>query len=261
MEYKNRITIITDINENLVNQLTASEKKFYDKLDNKKKNLFVHMPTETKADLMRGELTASEEALIWQEGSTLALRYINKGFGFMERGRILGKLGFLLVSLVPVLVAGDIYFNTYAKNAQVQSYIKQTTDEARIPINTKQTELVKPENLKKAGQFLADIEKPGFPCSPLVSLENGFYQSSGKPFCKVDEDKNLWVAGYIAGTNEYGNHPMPVLLFVQDGQPINIVLANGLKSPFEGIPSVQLKEIRREMEKAFINNNKGESNE
>lgn len=262
MTNENREKIITDINEDLVRLLDADRKEFYDNLEGKKRDYFLHMSKDDQATLMKGGLGADEEELMWKHGSTLALHIINKGFGLTERARMIGKVG--RVSLALALVAGlsGIFTSTYLKNHKIQELMPASAtvanvQEAKVQINTNQNELIKADNLMTPADFLLSWKSS---CSPMGDINDSFYQSSGKPFCK-QVGSTTWVAGYVHIEGSYGDQAQPVLLKEESGKLLNVEFAQGFKNPFQRVESVSVDSVEKEIGAAFNKNNKGEKYE
>ena len=259
MSHENKERIIIDINEDLVLALDPERKKFYDQLEGKKRDYFLHMSKGDQNSLMSGGLDPAEEELMWKYASTPALKIINKGFGLTERAKIIGRVG--RISLLLALVAGvsGIVTTTYLKNQTIQSMIPVTTtkaSESKLEINAVQIELVRTEHLKTPADFLLSRED----CSPMGDLSDSFYQANGKAFCK-QVGTTVWVAGYVNKENNYGIQAQPVLLKVMGSKIVNVEFAPGVSNPFQGIASVQLADVEKELSAAFKKNNKGEGHE
>lgn len=259
MNQEKRERIITNINENLVMQLDPARKQFYDQLDGKRKDYFLHMSKGDQATLMKGGLDPQEEELMWKYASTLAVRIINKGFGLSERAKRIGKIG--RISLVLALIAGisGIVTSTYLKNHKIQSLMPvsaKAVQESKLAINAVQNELIKPDQLKTPADFLLSWKD----CSPMGDISDSFYQANGKAFCKQD-GSSVWVAGYVHVENSYGNQAQPVLLKAVEGKVVNVDFAPGIANPFHGIESVSLASVEKELTAVFNKNNKGEGHE
>lgn len=259
MSYENNERIITDINEDLVLALDSDRRKFYDQLEGKKRDYFLHMSKSDQEALMKGGLDPAEEELMWKYASTLALRIINKGFGLSDRAKRIGKIG--RISLVLALVAGlsGIITATYLKNQKIQSMMPasvKAVSQSKLEINAVQNELIKPDQLKTPADFLLSLRD----CSPMGDISDSFYQANGKAFCKNDGSK-AWIAGYVHVENNYGNQAQAVLLKEEGGQIVNVEFAPGASNPFNGIMSVPLGSVEKELLAAFKKNNKGEGHE
>jgi hypothetical protein len=250
--------IITDINADLIEKLSSGELEYFNKIKEKNnKNYFLHMPKETRKKLMAGGLNKHEEELIWRYGSTKALHYINDGFGYMERAKAIGRLGRILLGIGCCYLVAGVYFHTYAKSKQVAEYMGTTAqqEEGRLAINTRQHQLIKPEMVMDGTRLLSNIGD----CSPLVDISDSFYQAGGNPFCRKDATGTIWVASYVKAKNDYGVVAQPVLLLVKDGKPTNVELHAGEKNPFGTMPSVSLASVEKQLELAFNNNKKGDT--
>ena len=259
MSYENNERIITDINEDLVLALDSDHRKFYDQLEGKKRDYFLHMSKSDQEALMKGGLNPAEEELMWKYASTLALRIINKGFGLSDRAKCIGKIG--RISLVLALVAGlsGIITATYFKNQKIQSMMRasvKAVSQSKLEINAVQNELVKIENLKTPADFLLSRED----CSLMGDLSDSFYQANGKAFCK-QVGSTAWVAGYVHTANSYEEQAQPVLLKVMGSKIVNVEFSPGVSNPFPGIASVQLADVEKDLSAAFKKNNKGEAHE
>lgn len=259
MSHENNERIIIDINEDLVLALDSDRKKFYDQLEGKKRDYFLHMSKDDQHTLMRGGLDPAEEELMWKYASTLALRIINKGYGLTERAKRIGKFG--RVSLALALIAGisGVVTTTYFKNQAIQSMLPvsaKKVQESKLEINAVQTELVRAEQLKTPADFVLSLKD----CSPIGDISDSFYQANGKPFCKQDGAR-VWVAGYVNVESRYGNQAQPVLLMVEDRKITNVEFAPGITNPFQGVESVPLARVEKELSAAFKKNNKGEVHE
>lgn len=259
MSQEKQERIITDINSDLVLNLDPNRKQFYEKLEGKRKDYFLHMSKGDQETLMKGGLDPAEEELMWKYASTLALRIINKGFGLSDRAKRVGKIG--RISLVLALVAGlsGIFTSTYWKNQKIQSLLPasvKAVSESKLEVNAVQNELIKPDQLKTPADFLLSMKD----CSPMGDISDSFYQANGKPFCKQDGSR-LWIAGYVHVENNYGDQAQAVLLKEEGGQVVNVDFAPGASNPFKGITSVSLASVERELEAAFNKNNKGEGHE
>ena len=259
MSQENQERIITDINANLVLNLDPKRKQFYDQLEGKRKDHFLHMSKGDQATLLKGGLDPQEEELMWKYASTLAVRIINKGFGLSERAKRIGKIG--RISLVFALITGasGIVTSTYLKNHKIQSLMPvsaKAVQESKLAINAVQNELIKPDQLKTPADFLLSLKD----CSPIGDISDSFYQANGKPFCKQDGAK-VWVAGYVHVESSYGNQAQPVLLKSEGGKVVNVDFAPGVTNPFQGVKSVSLASVEKELSAAFKKNNKGEGHE
>lgn len=262
MSTENHEQIITDINEDLVEALNPKRKDFYDKLEGKKKDYFLFMSEADQAALIKGGLDAEEEELMWKYAPTLTLNIINKGFGLTERARMIGKLG--RASLALALVAGlsGIFTSTYLKNHKIQelmpkSAIAANVQEARLLINTNQNELIRADHLMTPADFLLSWKSA---CSPMGDLSDSFYQSSGKPFCK-QHGAATWVGGYVHVDGSYGDQAQPVLLREEGGKVVNVDFTEGFHNPFNGVESVPLATVEKQITATFNKNNKGEKHE
>ncbi|MGF6273399.1 hypothetical protein ABIB38_001773 [Massilia sp. UYP11] len=259
MSQENQERIITDINADLVLNLDPKRKQFYETLEGKRKDYFLHMSRADQEALLKGGLDPAEEELMWKYASTLSLRIINKGFGLSDRAKRIGKIG--RISLVLALVAGlsGIFTSTYLKNQKIQSLIPASAiavSESKLEINAVQNELIKPDQLKTPADFLLSVKD----CSPMGDISDSFYQANGKAFCKQDGLK-VWLAGYVHVQNDYGNQAQAVLLKVEGGQVVNVEFAPGARNPFNGVTSVSLGSVEKELLAAFKKNNKGEGHE
>jgi hypothetical protein len=259
MSQDNQERIITDINADLVFNLDPKRKQFYKTLEGKRKDYFLHMSKADQEALMKGGLDPAEEELMWKYSSTLALRIINKGFGLSDRAKRIGKIG--RISLVLALVAGlsGIFTSTYLKNQRIQSLIPASVkevSESKLEINAVQNELIKLDQLKSPADFLLSVKN----CSPMGDISDSFYQANGKAFCKQGGAK-VWLAGYVHVQNDYGNQAQVVLLKDEGGQVVNVEFAPGASNPFNGIKSVSLDSVEKELLAAFKKNNKGEGHE
>lgn len=259
MSQENQERIITDINADLVLNLDPKRKQFYETLEGKRKDYFLHMSSADQEALMKGGLDPAEEELMWKYASTLALRIINKGFGLSDRAKRIGKIG--RISLVLALIAGlsGIFTSTYLKNQKIQSLIPasvKAVSQSKLEINAVQNELIKPDQLKSPADFLLSVKD----CSPMGDISDSFYQANGKAFCKQDGSK-VWLAGYVHVQNDYGNQAQAVLLKEEGGQVVNVEFAPGASNPFNGVKSVSLGSVEKELLAAFKKNNKGEGHE
>ena len=259
MSQENQERIITDINADLVLNLDPKRKQFYETLEGKRKDYFLHMSRADQEALMKGGLDPAEEELMWKYASTLALRIINKGFGLSDRAKRVGKIG--RISLVFALVAGlsGIFSATYLKNQKIQSLMPasvKAVSQSKLEINAVQNELIKPDQLKTPADFLLSLKD----CSPMGDISDSFYQANGRAFCK-QEGARVWVAGYVHVENSYGNQAQPVLLKVEGSKITNVEFAPGATNPFKGVQSVQLENVENELRAVFKKNNKGEGHE
>jgi len=259
MSYENNERIITDINEDLVLALDSDRRKFYDQLEGKKKDYFLHMSKSDQQTLMNGGLDPAEEELMWKYASTLALRIINKGFGLTERAKTIGKIGRISLVLALITGASGIVTTTYFKNQKIQSMLPVTTKtvtDSKLEVNAVQNELIRTEQLKTPADFLLSLKD----CSPMGDISDSFYQADGRAFCK-QEGARVWVAGYVHVENSYGNQAQPVLLKVEGSKITNVEFAPGATNPFKGVQSVQLENVENELRAVFKKNNKGEGHE
>lgn len=259
MSQEKQEKIITDINADLVSNLYPNRKSFYDQLEGKKKDYFLHMSKGDQETLMKGGLDPAEEELMWKYASTLALRIINKGFGLSERAKVIGKVG--RISLAFALVAGlsGIVTSTYLKNQKIQSMMPadvKSVAQSKLEINVVQNELIKPDQLKTPADFLLSSRE----CSPMGNLSDSFYQANGKAFCKHEGGK-VWIAGYVHVENSYGNQAQAVLLINDGGKFVNVEFTPGAINPFQGVQSVTLASVENELNAVFKKNNKGEVHE
>ena len=259
MSQENQERIITDINADLVLNLDPKRKQFYETLEGKRKDYFLHTSKADQETLMKGGLDPAEEELMWKYASTLALRIINKGFGMSDRAKRIGKIG--RISLVLALIAGlsGIFTSTYLKNQRIQSLIPASVievSESKLEINAVQNELIKPDQLKSPADFLLSVSD----CSPMGDISDSFYQANGKALCKQDGSK-VWIGGYVHLQNDYGNQAQAVLLKEEGGQVVNVDFAPGASNPFQGVKSVSLDSVEKELLAAFKKNNKGEGHE
>lgn len=259
MSQENKERIITDINADLVLNLDPKRKQFYETLEGKRNDYFLHMSKADQEALMKGGLDPAEEESMWKYASTLALRIINKGFGLSDRAKRIGKIG--RISLVLALVAGlsGIFTSTYLKNQRIQSLIPASVkevSESKLEINAVQNELIKLDQLKSPADFLLSVKD----CSPIGHISDSFYRANGKASCKQDGAK-VWLAGYVHVQNLYGDQAQAVLLKEEGGQVVNVEFAPGASNPFNGIKSVSLDSVEKELLAAFKKNNKGEGHE
>lgn len=259
MSQEKQERIITDINADLVLNLDPKRKQFYEQLEGKRKDYFLHMSRGDQETLMKGGLDPAEEELMWKYASTLALRIINKGFGLSDRAKRFGEIG--RISLAFALVAGltGIFTSTYLKNQKIQSLLPvsvKAASESKLEINAVQNELIKPDQLMTPADFLLSLKD----CSPMGDIGDSFYQANGKPFCK-QYGSSVWVAGYVHVDNNYGNQAQAVLLKTEGDKVVNVEFAPGATNPFQGVKSVSLASVERELSAAFKKNNKGEGHE
>lgn len=263
MKYeKTEDQVILDINEDLVKNLSKEQISFWDNQLPNHKNYFVHMSEVDKAKLMSGTLTKEETDLYWKNCSKLVLHYANEGHGLLARAKDLYRWGSFLTVLALVSICSDIGINTYYKNKKLENVAgsSQSVEEILKPlaINSNQKELIKPDHLMLATDFVQHIQTPGSKCSPLVSIQDSFYQADGTPYCFKDAVGIEWVAGYVKYPTTQGLHAEPVLVQKIGGEWRSVEITD-LPSP--ALPDLKLvpyKEIEGDLHKAFNNNKKGE---
>ncbi|MGU4699149.1 hypothetical protein K6L09_21000 [Burkholderia cepacia] len=267
-KYKN---IIVDINEDLIEALSKEEKDFYDKLPNQtKKDRFLNMSKADKETIMdmasRTGLTEDqraklkeEEELMWKYASTMALHYSNKSFVIDQSGVIkkIAQFGKICLGVAIALFVADVLvFNTYARNRQL--HIEDTSGKPVYELvpaslnkinNNKQT-INNGSGLMNIDQYRAYISQPNFQCGELNSITESFYQESGKPLCKKNEDGDIYVVGYVLNPT----FPQPVFNVIHNGKIYNFDLNNDAAfttAELSGLPKVSFSSVPYSFQKAF----------
>ena len=256
MEIKPK-TIIVDINEDLVEKLTEKEKAFFDILQGKRKDYFLHMAKSERESLMKGGLDKEEEELIWKYGSTLALKYINAGY-INEKENIsrFNKYAKWALIIGTILLAQDYYFTTYALNRQlhIESFDGPTKYEL-IPaslsqINNSKQVINDASNLMDVSTYKNYISQPNFKCGELKSLLSSFYSPDGLPLCKKTKDGDIFVAGYVVNPT----FAEPIVNVIHEGKLFNLDLSKDAGMGFLSLPgaeTVTFKNIPYAFQKAF----------
>ncbi|MBY4717552.1 hypothetical protein [Ralstonia mannitolilytica] len=261
-------TVITDINEDLIEKLTETEKNFYGTLPNQtKKDRYLNMSKEDRAAIRKLTLNEKktqeekdEEELMWKYASTLALHYSNTSFAIFKSGVMdwmannAGKL-FLGLAIASFFL-GDYYFNTYARNRQihVESFsgkpVYELMPAALTQINNNKQNINNSAGLMNIDQYRNYISQPNFQCGELKSITDSFYQPDGKPLCKKTKDGDIYVAGYVLNPT----YPQPALNVIHEGKIYNFDMNNDAAfttAQLSGFPSVSFRQVPYSFQKAF----------
>ncbi len=248
--------VITDINVDLIADLNKEEKAFYEGLDNTKQDRFLNMSHLDRAVLMDGKLSEEEKETAWKYASTLALKYINKGFMLKDIIDKISPYAKIFLALTAVSLCADFYFNTYAKNRQlhVESLPGKPKYElvpsAINTINANKQNINEGSNLMDVAKYKEYISSKGFECGKLESLNASFFQSSGKPLCKQGLDGDVFVGGYVLNPT----YPQPTFNVIHQGKVFNIDLNNdaGISvAELPGLDKVNFKMISYTFQAAF----------
>lgn len=249
-------SVVVDIDEDLKSALTQAEKAYYDKLSSRKQERFLHMAKNERSKLMSGEF-GSEEELVWQYGSSLALRYINEGWllsAFVDKFVPFAGACLLAASLC---FGADVFFNVYAKNRQdhVETLGKGATRYEIIPevgknIDAGGAGISNYGGLMTLDQYGSYLSRPGFRCGDLKNIDDSFYADGGVPLCRKNSDGDVYVAGYALNPK----FPIPTFNVIHKGKLYNVDLSGseGIQTGFvPGVPFVTLAMISRSFQKAF----------
>ncbi|MCW5156354.1 hypothetical protein [Burkholderia cenocepacia] len=259
-KYKN---IIVDINEDLIEALSKEERDFYDKLPNQtKKDRFLNMSRQDKETIMdMGSRTGlkEEEELMWKYGSTLALHYSNKAFVIDQSGAITKIANFGKICLgiaIALFVADVLVFNTYARNRQLHiedfggKPVYELIPAAINKINNNKQTINNSSGMMNLQQYQAYISQPNFQCGELKSITDSFYQESGKPLCKKNDDGDIYVAGYVVNPT----FPQPVFNVIHQGKLYNFDMNNDAAfttAELPGLPKVTFSSVPYSFHNAF----------
>jgi len=176
---------------------------------------------------MGKELSSEDEQILWEHGSKLAFQYSNSGFKQKNivNGHIKQWMNICLI-LASLSFCVDLYFNTFAKNRQLnlESVSVGVTKYELIPNSLKQkNSLVSSktsETTLSLEQYITHIQKPNFKCGELDSLTNGFGSEDGYPLCKSNSLEDI----YIVGNINQGEASFPILSIIHEGQIYNLDL-------------------------------------
>jgi hypothetical protein len=245
MTNKNKIVelpnVILDINADLKEKLSESEKEYFDTLTPDRKEPFLNMATSDRAKVMEGSLSEEEEKYAWRYASTLALHYINEGYMLKN---VLDKLAPLAKGLLfasALSLCADFYFNVYAKNAQLhlenlKGPEKYELDAALIPsYNNSRENINDSTHVMSVDAYKAYISKAGFACGKLESITSSFFQEDGKPLCKLGENGDIFVAGYVRNPT----FPQPAFNVIHNGKVYNIDMSHDAAITFAALPGAQ----------------------
>ena len=255
--------VIIDMNADLVADLEKDQKEFWDKLSKERKNFFVHMTQADKSKLMSGELSEEDEELYWNHCSRKAFHYANEGHGLFARSSDMGKLGWYCVIAAVVFGIGSMTVRSLWRAKQLHELVGSpavvAAASAPFKLNSKQNELIKPDQLMTGEQFVTYISTPGFKCEPLTDIENSFYRADGMPLCAKDPQGGEWVAGYVKQATQYGVHEEPILVQKKAGAWRSLEVTSSVSPALPSIPTVSVKEAEQDLSIAFNKNNKGDN--
>jgi hypothetical protein len=233
MEHKGfwaKSKVITDVQKPYIDELTDEQNKFWLTLDGKKKNTFLYMNNECRSLCMSDNLNAEDEEILWEHGGKLAFHYSNSGMkqSRLVKGVISSMINFALLG-AGVCLSQDLYFNTYAKNRQLNLESLSIGDAKfeLVPLellklnNAKgllDQEEAPPANAMPVTDYLTLIQKPDFKCGKLESLSQSFKSADGYPLCKENSLGDKYVVGYV----KRSSYPEIITSVIHDGKIYNL---------------------------------------
>lgn len=247
--------VITNIHEDMIENLDVKEKAFYEACNHKKKDRFLYMARDDRAALMASE-DKKEQDKYWEVASTLSLHYINKPYMLSD---VMGKLApYARMAFIAaaVCVCADIFFNTYAKNRQLHAerldgVPKYELIPAVLPkFNNDKQNISTSTTIMSLSDYTKYITQKNFACGELKAITDSWYQPSGKPLCKATPGGDVFVAGYVNNPT----FPQPILNVIHKGAIYNFDMSNDAAittAALPGYPSVTFRRIPFTFQAAF----------
>jgi len=176
---------------------------------------------------MSKTLSVDDEYILWEHGSKLAFQYSNSGFKQKQiiNGQI-KKLTTICLVLAGFCFGMDLYFNTYAKNRQLNleavSLGNKKYELAPNSLKQNNTMFDSQENVATMSldEYVSHIQKPNFKCGELKTLNGVFSTKDGYPLCKQNSLGDI----YIAGNVKVGETSQPILSIIHEGKIFNLNL-------------------------------------
>ena len=248
--------VILEINADLVEKLNDEEKKYFVTLSADRQELFLNMASSDRAKIMEGSLSEDEEKYAWRYASTLALHYINEGYMLKSVLDKLAPIAIGLLAAAAICLCADLYFNVYAKNAQLhlenlKGPTKYELNAALVPsYNNSRENINDATHVMSVDGYKTYIFRTDFECGKLGNITSSFFQENGKPLCKEGASGDIFVAGYVLNPT----FPQPAFNVIHDGKVYNIDMSHDAAITFAalpGVPTVTYKNISYAFQAAF----------